>query len=110
LLDKGRASILAQLNRWVGEGVTPEELSVKKTTLTGSYKVGLATTSGLAATILDILERGKDIDYIDEYMEEINTLALDKVNAAIRRYIKPENINTVAAGSIDRCWKPLAGE
>jgi len=110
LLDKGRASILAQLNRWVGEGVTSEELSVKKTTLTGSYKVGLATTSGLAATILDILERGKDIDYIDEYPEEINTLALDGVNAAIRRYIKPENISTVAAGSIDRRWKPLAGE
>ena len=110
LLDKGRASILAQLNRWVGEGVTPEELAVKKTTLTGSYKVGLATTSGMAVTILDILERGKDIDYLDEYVEEINTLTLDKVNAAIRRYIKPEHINTVAAGSIDRCWKPLAGE
>ncbi len=110
LLDKGRASILAQLNRWVGEGVTAEELSVKKTTLTGSFKVGLATTPGMAATILDILERGKDIDYIDEYVKEINALTLDEVNASIRKYIKPANMNTVAAGSIDRSWKPLAGE
>ncbi|UCH61604.1 MAG: insulinase family protein [Fidelibacterota bacterium] len=110
LLDRGQASILAQLDRWAEEGVTSDELSVKKTTLTGSYKVGLATTSGLATTILDMLERGKDIDYIDEYVEEINALALDEVNAAIRSYIKPENINTVAAGSIDRCWKPLTGK
>jgi predicted Zn-dependent peptidase len=64
----------------------------------------------MAATILDILERGKDIDYLDEYVEEINTLTLDEVNAVIRRYIKPEHINTVAAGSIDRHWKPLADE
>lgn len=110
LLVKGKASVLAQLDRWVEEGVTPEELVVKKTTLTGNYKVGLATTSGIAATILCILERGKDITYIDEYVEEINALNLEEVNVAIRKYIRPENLTTVAAGSIDQAWKPLAGE
>lgn len=109
LLAEGKASILAQLDRWVAEGVTTEELSVKKTTLSGNYKVGLATTSGMAATILDTLERGREITYLDEYPEEINALALEGINAAIREYIQPGNLMMVAAGSIDQDWQPLAG-
>jgi zinc protease len=74
LVAKGRASALTQIEKWIKEGVTADELEVKKNTLNGSYKVGLATTSGMAATILDILERGKEITYIDDYSEEINAV------------------------------------
>ncbi|MFB0515154.1 MAG: M16 family metallopeptidase, partial [Candidatus Neomarinimicrobiota bacterium] len=110
LLKKGKASVYKQLGKWVEKGVTTEELSVKKTTLIGNYKVSLVTTSGMASTILDILERGKEITYIDEYVEEINALKLEEVNAAVQKYIKPKNLITVAAGSIDRNWKSLTTE
>ncbi|UCD38960.1 MAG: insulinase family protein [Fidelibacterota bacterium] len=109
LLEQGRTSILAQLEKWVKHGVTAEELEVKKTTLVGNYKVGLATTSGMAATLLDILERGKDCTYIDEYVDEINALVLDEINTAISKYILLDNLTTVAAGSIDQEWQPLDG-
>ncbi len=108
LLAKGKEAVLAQLDRWVEGGVTEEELAVKKTTLRGSFAVGLATTSGMAAAILDILERGKEIAYIDEYVDEIEALTLDQVNGAIGRYVHPEKLLVVAAGSIDSRGKPLA--
>ncbi len=108
LLEKGVASVQTQLDRWVKEGVAPEELSLKKITLTGNYIVGLATTSGMATAMLDILERGKNITYIDEYVDKINALTLEEVNKAIGRYIKPGKLTTVAAGSIDHNMRPVS--
>ena len=108
LLARGRAAVMTQFNSWVREGITEDELRVKKTTIKGSYKVGLATTSGMAAAILDILERGKEISYLDEYPGKIDALALDQVNAVIGQYIHPEERVEVAAGSIDGKGRPLA--
>jgi zinc protease len=107
LVAKGRAATLAQIEKWIKKGVTEDELEVKKNTLNGSYKVGLATTSGMAAAILDILERGKEISCIDDYPNEINAVTLDQANATIRNYIHLDRLVTVCAGSIDEQWKPL---
>jgi len=107
LLQQGQASALKQLDLWIAEGVTEEELAVKKTTIAGTFKVGLATTRGVAAALLDILERGREISYIDAYLGEINAVTLDQVNEAIRRYIRPDHLLHVAAGSIDKDLQPL---
>lgn len=107
LVVKGKASTLTQIKKWIKKGVTSAELEMKKNTITGSYKVGLATTSGMAVAILDILERGKEVTYIDDYVDEINALTLDQVNAAIRNYIHLDRLVTICAGSIDEQWKPL---
>jgi zinc protease len=107
LLKKGRASTLTQIDRWIKDGVTADELAVKKDTITGSYKVGLATTAGMASAILDTLERGKEISYIDDYVDEINALSLDQLNAAIKGYIHLDRLVTVCAGSIDDRMNPL---
>jgi zinc protease len=107
LLAKGKASTLTQIDRWIKDGITADELAVKKNTLTGSYKVGLATTTGMASVLLDLLERGKEISYIDDYVDEINALSLEQVNAAIEKYIRMERLVTVYAGSIDSSMNPL---
>ena len=110
MLEQGKTSTLNQLNLWLERGVTAEELAAKKTTLTGTYKVGLATTRGMAGALLDVLERGRGISYLDEYMDEVKALTLEDVNAAIRAYVRAENLITVAAGSMDDQWQPLEGE
>ena len=107
LLSDGRAAVVAQLHKWVEDGVTAEELKVKKATLAGSYQVGLAATSGMAAAMLDLLERGKEIAYMDGYLDELDALTLSGVNGAIGKYILPDRLTTVAAGSIDGTGSPL---
>ncbi|MCH7520208.1 MAG: insulinase family protein [Candidatus Marinimicrobia bacterium] len=107
LLSAGKKATLVQFDKWLKDGVTAEELSAKKTTFTGTFRVGLATTRGMASTILGILERGKQLAYIDEYVDEINAVTLEEVNAAIRKYIRRDNLIQVAAGTIDQAWKPL---
>ena len=107
LLEAGRAATMEQITRWAESGVTAKELAAKKTTITGTFQVGLATTRGMAAAMLDVLERGLELDYLDEYPQEIMGLKLAAVNRAISKYIRTENLLAVAAGSLDDQGQPL---
>ena len=106
LLQEGKRATLDQINNWV-KGITIEELNAKKETIKGSYKVGLATTGGLAGQILMNTEKGYEDIMLDDYPNIINQLTLNKVNAAIQKYINPNSLITVAAGTINKEGKPL---
>ncbi|HUR57179.1 MAG TPA: pitrilysin family protein, partial [Opitutaceae bacterium] len=99
LLEKGRASVLRELRRFHDEGLTPAELETFKVTLTGSYKVALSTTGGLASTLLNTLQRGYGPEWVDEFPRRLQALSLDQVNAAIKTYVDPAKMVTVTAGT-----------
>ena len=107
LLQTGYEASFEQLEKWVTEGITVAELEAKKTTITGSYKVGLATTRGLASQILSNAERGRPNEYLDQYSGIINELTLEQVNGAIKQYIDINKLVFVAAGSVDETGQPL---
>ena len=107
LLDKGIKSTKRELMRWVKDGVTANELKKVKTRLKGRFKVGLATSGGMARQLLSIAQRGLPMDYLDRYPERIDAVTLDQVNAAIRHYVHPKQDVIVIAGSVDKDGKPL---
>jgi len=108
LLEKGLASTKRELKRWVDKGVTSEELKIAKQKSSGSFKVNLATSGGMANQILSFLQRGYDIDIMDNYSIMVNNLTLEEVNNAIKKYVDPESVITVIAGSVDEHGKPLS--
>lgn len=97
--EEGVEATIDVIREYVRDGITEEELDTVKTTITGSFVVGLATTNNLAKTILTNAERGFDVEYIDRFPEIINGLTKEEVNAAIRRHIQPENLHVAAAGA-----------
>ncbi len=107
LVDKGHDAAIEQLQEWLENGVTQAELNAKKSTITGSYKVGLATTRGLAGQILTNADRGRPNSYLDKYPELINALTADQINNTIKKYIDKDKMFFVAAGSLDKDGKPL---
>ena len=100
LLDKGVASTRRQLALWRDQGVTAEELARAKSRAAGSYKVGLATTSGLAGTVLTALNSGMPLQFVDDYPQRIAALTLEQVNGAIRNHIDPARMVLVEAGTV----------
>ena len=98
-LDEGIAATRDVIREFVETGVTADELDAKKTTITGSYTVGLATTERLAQSILTNAERGFDVSYLDTFPKEIRALTLEEVNAAVRRYFEPDAIQEALAGT-----------
>ncbi|MDX1638351.1 MAG: pitrilysin family protein [Balneolaceae bacterium] len=101
LLEQGMKSTLRELRNWVENGITAGELAAKKSTISGSAKVRLATTGGMANYIHDLALRDKPVSYADQYFREIESLTLEQVNRAIRSYIDLDKLAIVKAGTVD---------
>jgi zinc protease len=100
LLAKGITSTRREIRKWWQDGVTAQELTARKTNMIGAYEVGLATTGGVARAILETLNRGKNLSWLDEYPKAIQALTQAQVNGAIRKYVDPEKMVLVKAGTL----------
>lgn len=100
LLDKGIAAAKRELTKWYNEGITPAELDYRKDNLVGSFKVSLATTGGMAASLLGAKHRGYDQTWLDVYPDKIKALTLGEVNTAIKTHLKPDSMVIIKAGTI----------
>jgi zinc protease len=100
LLDRGMASIDQQLKTFLAKGPTEDELSYHKQFLIGNYKISLATTEGVASQILSTIQQELPLTYLDQYPGKIESVTLDQANAVFRKYVKPEQMTTVVAGTI----------
>jgi zinc protease len=107
LFAKGLNSTMAQLEKWVNEGITEQELADKKTNIMGSFKVGLATTGNLASTILGFVERGLEPSYVDQYPKDVEAVTLEQVNNAIKKHIDLNKLIIIKSGSLDDNGDPL---
>jgi len=101
LLEKGVASTRRELEKWWREGITESELDVRKSNLIGGFQIGLSTTYGMAGAIMESLERGVGIEWLDQYPKAVEALTTEQVNAAIRKYLDPEKMVLVKAGTLD---------
>jgi zinc protease len=70
----------------------------EKASATGSFKVGLATNGGLAQALWNSEFYSLGIDYIDRFPQIIEAISIDEVNAAIRKYFRPDHLTIVIAG------------
>ena len=106
LLAKGEKATLREVKKWASGGVTQEEVDITKSTLIGSYQVGFDTTAGLSGGILSAVNVWGNLQYIDNFPDNVRGVTLDQVNAAIKKYITFDDIYQVAAGSIDENGAP----
>jgi zinc protease len=100
LLDKGLASTRRELRRFVESGLTTAELENFKGAINGTYKLALATSGGLANQLLVTVQRGLPLDYIDRFPQLVQGLTLEQVNGAVKKYLDPDKMLTVTAGTL----------
>ena len=101
-VERGIEATREEVRRFAHEGILEDELRDKQTTITGAFKVGLATTGGLAASLLAYAERGFDVGYLDRFPSDVEALSLEEVNAAIERHFKPERFGIAVAGATEQ--------
>lgn len=100
LLDKGLASTQRELRRFADTGLTADELDNFKGAIVGTYKLALATSGGLAQQLLNTVQRGLPLDYVDRYPQLVQGLTLAQVNGAVKKYLDPDKMVTVTAGTL----------
>jgi zinc protease len=99
LLKQGLASTDREVTKWQRDGISEAELDYRKSALTGAFRVGLATSGGMAEVILSTVRRGLELSWIDEYPKKVAALSLKQVNGTIQRYVDPKKFVVVRAGT-----------
>jgi zinc protease len=77
------------------------ELEQRKTQLVGSYYVSLATTEGIARALLEAVQRGYDVSWLDQYPKALQALTLEQVNAAVKKYVDPGKMVLIKSGTVE---------
>jgi zinc protease len=100
-VEKAINSALAVLRDYVENGIGEQELEDEKSSAIGSFKVGLATNAGLARALWNAEFYGLGVDYVDRYPQIIQAVTIEEVNAAIRKYFRPDHLTVVVSGDYE---------
>ncbi len=80
-------------------GLTDDEIRQAKLYLNGSYPLRLETNSGVAGQLSVAEEYGLGLDYITKRAGYYNAVTPAEVNAAVKKYVRPEQGVLVIAGA-----------
>ena len=100
LLEKGIASTQRQLTEGPTKGVSPEELPREQSNYIGTYKVTLATTTGMANALLASVQRGYGVSWPDELPKRVAAMTVNEVNSAIKKHVRPESLVLIKSGTV----------
>ena len=87
-------------NDYIAGGIREDELKDEQSSMIGSFKLSLATNSGMAGQIAGTELFGLGVKYLDEYPSLVSAITKSEVDEAIRKYIHPEVATTVIAGTL----------
>ncbi len=78
--------------------VEAEELADVQTYLTGSLPLRLETNEGVAGAILNMEQHDLGLDYLSRYPALIHAITAERVQAAARKWLDPDNLAIGVAG------------
>ena len=99
-VERAIESALGVVREYVRDGVRPEELEDEKSSAVGAFKVSLSTNAGLAGALWNAEFYRLGPDYVDRYPELIRGVTIEEVNAAVRKYFRPDHLTIVIAGDV----------
>ncbi len=80
------------------EGPSETEVNDAKTYLSGSYALGLNSTSAIAGRLIGIRQNGFGMDYIDRRPALIAAVTVDDVRRVAKRLLDPAHLTFVVVG------------
>jgi len=90
--------ILVELRRFVGDGVTAEELADSQSNFIGRLPLSLESNAGVAGALANIERFDLGLDYYRTYADLVRSVSVDDVLTAARQYIDPERLAIAVAG------------
>ena len=100
-VDQAIESIRHEIRTIIQEPVTAEELTDSQAYRTGSLPMSLETNSGLVDIITDMELYGLGLDYLDRYSEMINSITVERIQAAARNYLSVDDLVITVSGPVE---------
>lgn len=96
--DKVVNVINEELNKLINDGVSEDEVTKAVESNLQSSAVSRSTDNGIAGMLGSLLAQDRDIQSTKDLEDQMLKLTPEQVNAAIRKYLKPEKLIIVTAG------------
>ncbi|MEW6241432.1 MAG: pitrilysin family protein [Chloroflexota bacterium] len=97
-VQKAADLIVAELRRFVEQGVTKEELSDSRANYIGRLPLSLESNGGVANALLNIERFDLGLDYYRRYADLVRAVTPEAVLETARKYIDPERLAIATAG------------
>jgi zinc protease len=97
-VQKAADLIISELNRFVRNGVTKQELSDSQDNYVGRLPLSLESNGGVAGALLNIERNELGLDYYREYAGKIRAVKQQDIQAAAAKFIDPERLAIAIAG------------
>lgn len=96
--DKFEVALNEEINRALTEGFTDDEVAQGVQSLINLRELNRAQDSILARGWINYLDENRTFAWSAEFDEKLRSLDAQTVNAALRKYLKPENLVQALAG------------
>ncbi|MEX2592107.1 MAG: pitrilysin family protein [Anditalea sp.] len=106
--DSAITEMIYEIRNIVEKGITEEELEEAKANLSGSFGRSLEHPSTIASFAINIARYDLPEDYYSTYLQRLNALEVEDINAAAEKYIKPENMYITIVGKGDELQNKLS--
>jgi zinc protease len=89
-----------ELERYLREGMSAEELRQQQSFFAGNFQVRLGSNAGIAGSLAQAEKFGFGPRYLDELPARIRAVTLAEANAALRRHLDPAKLFVIVAGDL----------
>jgi len=89
------------LDTFITEGPTKEELLASKKNIRGGFALKLDSNKKLMGVVAGIVVSGRPLDYLNNYLQNINDVTRDSIKDAFRRRVDMEKMVMVTVGNSD---------
>lgn len=96
--DKAIALLKKDIEQFRKTGATKEQFKRAQEFVVGVFPIQLETNQGVARTLLSAEFYGLGTDYLQRYSSLYRSVTLAQVNAAAKKYLKPESATLAIAG------------
>jgi len=97
--DSALTEMIYEIRNIVDKGITEEELEEAKANLSGSFGRSLENPSTIASFAINIARYGLPEDYYSTYLQRLNALTVEDINAAAKKYIQPDHMHITIVGN-----------
>ncbi|CAN5491545.1 pitrilysin family protein [soil metagenome] len=100
--DRFEAAVREELVRALKEGFTEAEVAAAKGTILKLRRQSLASEHTVGSILAYNLYWNRSLQQREQRDQRYAAVTLDEVNAALRKYVKPEKLSVVVAGDFDK--------
>ncbi|MCE5314705.1 MAG: pitrilysin family protein [Armatimonadota bacterium] len=97
-VDEAVKVLRDEMEKMKTKGVPEDKFVQARDFIIGVFPISLETNEGVARTLLSAEFYNLGMDYLQNYADLYQSVTLDQVNAAAKKYLHPENGTLVIAG------------